>query len=92
MEKDLRHEGSNETLLPKDDDSINKDLNLKPVHPPCCKDALLSAGHVALHSQDITAIAGEMPCRKEQLGRKISGTLVVYRIMRTLMYLAQRAY
>ena len=43
-----------------DDDSIDKDLNLKPVHPPCRKDALLSAGHVASHSQDVTAIAGEM--------------------------------
>ena len=59
-EENLRRKGNNEKLLPMDDDSIEKDLNLKSVHPPCWKDVLFSACHVSSHSQDVTAIAGEM--------------------------------
>ena len=73
MEENLHHEGNNEMLLPTDDDSIDKDFNLKPVRPPCFKDTLLSAGHVASHIAKTSqpCIAGEMPCRKKQLIKNV---------------------
>ena len=60
-EENLRCEGNNEVLLSLADDpftetSISSLSTCTTFH----KDALLSAGDVVSHNQDVTAIAGEM--------------------------------